>query len=447
MTTVPDKLIAQDVERSLLSAIVTHPEYAGVAYEILDPGAFWYKRHRHVWRAIVQCVESGRDPDPVAVIAELQKLGADVESSFVRGLSKDVANRSGVESDAEELADLYRRRQLWSTCRQTSRDLASREADYEGARQQITDHWQDGAHQTTGRQIAEVADEVLHPPDDEAEEEYKTGVGVVDELMDGGLATSRFTVVAGRPGHGKTSLVVKTVLGLVANHGFSVDIWYTDGNEKDIAVAFLSAMTQTDNRRIRFDRVKDYERRELEAAKNQLAEWDMEVHRASRPTTSEILTRGRSRAAGADRYLCVVDYLQNVDAGHSGPSKDRKNVQEAARMMDQLATDTDSIALGLAQFNRRAENVEIPNLHHLKGSGKLEEAANNVLIWHRPYWEDDDAGDAGERFGVLKLAKSKHQSSGGNARIEVDAKLGINQFDEWDERAFATEQSHEPAAE
>lgn len=444
-----EHLFAEDAEKAILTIVLSAPTSVGKVIADLEAKHFWREKHRYIWRAVERCVEDGMTPDYIGVVSKLdaEDVGHKVPGGYLDELQVEVPRTDQLEPNAETVIEMFERRRLRAQFRELEQKIASREIDSDGAKSYLQRKWIEDDDNRGARRLADVVDEVIDDAEtaDEGAEDpfWSTGIDVVDEVLGGGLYTSRFTLIGGRPGHGKTSLTVAMISGLAERHGFTGDVWYSDGNEKDIGVAVVAHLSEIDTEAIRKGDLDAHEWRRVYEARATIDEWDVEIRRASRPIPSEVLMTARSRAASTDRYFCVVDYLQNCDAGYTGDQSDRKNAAEAAQTMDRIGTELDAIAIGLSQFNRGVREGEIPKMRHLKHTGKLEEAVNDFLVWHRPDWQKDDATEHDERRAVLKLAKSKHQASGGRRAVMVDAQLGINQFSHYDGQKIASETNHE----
>lgn len=446
-------LYADETERALLASILTDPTVIGDVLDDLDTEMFWRKRHRHIWRAIESCVMDGVKPDYVAVSAELSSRGLmdAIDGGYLANLQHEFPQEQQVRVHADQLVELYRRRELFDQCSHVRRKLNDREYSYDEARESIDEQLRDHDGHRTDASIGEASAEVLEDVDRKLEgdvEPYDScGVWAVDKLMGGGFTDGRFSVLAARPKHGKTSLALRIIAGLIERHDYHVDIWYGDGAKRDIAVALQSYLTGIENRKIMRADLTDEEREELGMANDALQSWPIQVHAPGRLPLDRIYRTARTRSAAADgNYLCMVDYLQKVDAGVAGDRVMMRSAERASIVCSSMAAELDCVVLGLAQFNRQAEDCDgLPSVHHLRYSGQIEQDANNALVWHRPRFQDEDGGSAvDQRFGQLRLALSKHRSCGGEANTrEVDAQLGVCDFQPWDVDRVVREENYD----
>ncbi|MFB6371575.1 MAG: DnaB-like helicase C-terminal domain-containing protein [Bradymonadaceae bacterium] len=436
-------------EEALLASVLSNPTLGHELYAKLQPGNFYRESNRYIWRSIEACIEDGVDPNYMNVISKLGQHGC-LEAvggpSAVQKLNVEFARPQQAHHHAETVIEFYNQRQLYGACRSVADGLKNHELTYDDGRKIVDESIRDAGAGDVGRSIGEIADDIQGDVDAILEEGktpyYETGIQVVDTVLGGGMYKSRFYLLAARPKHGKTSLAIAIVCEMIERHGFAVDFWYTDGHDKDPGVAVLAYLSGVPNENIRDGDLNRHQYRELEKARHKVQDWDLDIKDVGSPDPRDIQVAARARSAANENYMCVVDYLQRCDAGYTGSNSGRKNAEAASGVMADIRSENDCIAFGLAQFNRDADEATFPKYNMLKFSGALEQDVNDLLVWHRPDWDDETADEVDERYGILNHQMSKHQAAGGRTRIEVDAKLGINHFDPFDEAKIRQEIKH-----
>lgn len=199
--------------------------------------------------------------------------------------------------------------------------------------------------------------------------------GVISEVL-GGLGEGELIVVAGRPGTGKTALLLSDAWEIAA----------------EMPVLFVSReMTPRELLR-RLQRMESNLEEELLRRKLFITD--------HAKTPEEIFTA--VRATGAK--VVVVDYLQRLESGRSFAVREQEVGYISHRLKD-LALDEGIVLIVAAQLNReseRRENKE-PYLSDLRDSGRIEQDANAViLLWRSPFDGDE------EPFTIhWKLAKNR----------------------------------------
>lgn len=102
--------------------------------------------------------------------------------------------------------------------------------------------------------------------------------------------------------------------------------------------------------------------------------------------------------------LVVLDYIQNISG--SGHLK-KEIIDDYIRHLREMAIRDNFVAIVCSQINRAsmgADNKE-PQLHNLKDSGCLEEAADKVMLLHYPFFYDENQNP---NLYKLYLAKNRN---------------------------------------
>lgn len=215
-----------------------------------------------------------------------------------------------------------------------------------------------------------------------------TGLPSFDQSA-GGFLGGEMIVLAANTGMGKTSLATGIAL-FNAENNRPVCIVSLEMKQKEIATRIIAAKAGVDTRSIRTGKISDRELNDMREAAETI-----------RPTKLELwsprdCTMGRIRAyamqqKAAGMTLLVIDYLQLVK-----PSNPKVNeferVTKTSNQIKELAMELDVPILALSQLSRESnytrgkkskdDKDNIPQLHHLRQSGAIEQDSDMVLFLH-----------------------------------------------------------------
>lgn len=239
--------------------------------------------------------------------------------------------------------------------------------------------------ETRFKQLGEQSDEELLG--------YPTGVKRLDELI-GGWQTGIVSIVAARPGHGKSSMALATQDACsAAGHG--VHLFSLEDTIESYAdrVTARAAHVPADNIRRRKLSVGDKENiaDAMRAKSAQKHRWILD--RRAGLSADEIVRTVRRKARTNQTRVVIVDYLQLVRPpkgarfGHEAVSLNLHTLADAAK--------NDGMAyLVLSQFNRGIEEREDrhPQLSDLRESGTIEERAKCIIGLYRGSAYSDTPG-------------------------------------------------------
>lgn len=208
---------------------------------------------------------------------------------------------------------------------------------------------------------------------------YQTGLRGVDDIL-GGWVPATLTLIASRPGMGKTSI------------GYQFADHQARNGKRALFVSLEMSAGQLWERRICGDVEVDpsmYRRRRLtDEQREKLAQASLDYQTAIEDRliivdTAPLDIAGVAKAIQSARpQFVVVDHLGLVK--HSADS-DVQGLHEIAWGLKILAKQFSIPVLGLYQLNRGVETRDNkrPQMSDLRGSGRLEEDADNVAFLYR----------------------------------------------------------------
>lgn len=206
----------------------------------------------------------------------------------------------------------------------------------------------------------------------------KTGFGKLDECL-GGLEPGDVTVIAARPGVGKSALVTQ-IIGNIAMKGRRVGYFNLEMPESQVYERFLSRLGSLQMTRIR--KAKAFlgdEKEQFDKANEQMLKMDVVISDGSK-TITEI--KAESRHQQFD--VIVIDYLQLVKAERKFTNR-ASEVGDISKSIKALAMELKVPIILLSQLNRVSEGKETkePTMAELRESGDIEQDASNiVLLWN-----------------------------------------------------------------
>jgi replicative DNA helicase len=229
----------------------------------------------------------------------------------------------------------------------------------------------------------------------------RTGYTDLDARLDGGLERGTLTVVAARPGMGKTAFG----LGIARNAShdgvglfFSMEMSRTQVSDRNVsAIAKIPQgwlRKPSDN-----PSTEGVDHRNWTAISHAIAktrEMNLIVDYKTGMNTIEIRAKARKvrrQAGGLD--VIVIDQLSFITGGHS--EKSYEAVGEHTRALVALAKELDCAVILLCQLNRECEKRpnKRPIMADLAMSGSIEQDAANILFLYRDEKYHPDTPDHG----------------------------------------------------
>lgn len=232
-----------------------------------------------------------------------------------------------------------------------------------------------------------------------------TGLSSLNRFT-GGLHPGDLTIIAARPGTGKTALAGHMLL-TAAQLWKDENVRKTGGfyslemSKEQVEYRLVSDFSGFLLTRILNPRgISEYEQQEIRKAIDDLGLLPFAIDATGRITVEEIRSKARRLAAMEGLGLLIVDYIQLITGSFKIGREDRGNrnveLTHASRQLKLLAKELHVPVVVLSQLTRAPENRtdKRPKMSDLRESGALEQDADNIFILHQPPGADDGEGGA-----------------------------------------------------
>lgn len=203
-----------------------------------------------------------------------------------------------------------------------------------------------------------------------------------------GLHPGNLVVIGGRPGMGKTALMLGIARNLLkAGHPgtiFSMEMAAEELTQRMIADEMFdtSPLAYTHLRAGRFQE-NTFER--ITEAGKRIASWPLVIEPAGSLTVSQIVAKARRAVRTRGLKWIAIDYLQLIKASGRYQGNRVLEIGEITSSLKQLAKELGIPVILLCQLNRQVEarDDKRPNLADLRESGNIEQDADVVLMLYR----------------------------------------------------------------
>jgi replicative DNA helicase len=373
-----------EAEESLLGAMMLSREAITAAVEArIEVVDFYKPAHGAIFEAAYSLHSRGEPVDPVTVAEELRRtsqldqMGGRQTLLRIQAGTPASANASHY---AQIVAELSMLRRLIST----AGDIQEMAYGTDEAVDETLDRAEAAIFEVAEKRVADTLTPIypaLEETMDQLEKLYDresdivgiaTGFHDLDSILLG-LQPSSLSIVAARPGQGKTSFA----LGLaqhVALHGrkpvlfFSMEMGYLELTKR-----LLAAEARVPSRKLQTGRLSEHEWPRVNQAVGRLAEAPFFIDDNPHCTVMEMRAKARRiKARYGDLGLIVVDYLQLMSSGRKVESR-QVEVSELSRGLKILARELEAPVVTLSQLNRQLEyrQDKRPMLADLRESGCL----------------------------------------------------------------------------
>lgn len=400
------------------------------ARETVRPGDFYWPQHQVIYRACLAVADRNQPVDVVTVAGELRASNL-VEKAggldYLASLGTAVPSANNAPAYAEMVKNLAVRRALVRAGMEIA-ELAREVEDVEELLARAQAKLYAAASETPSEPI-KLADAIerrlqyLEETKDLGEAEaVMTGFADLDRQT-GGLMPGTLTVLAGRPGMGKSALGLQIAIQ-AAQRNRPTLFFSLEMTAEELVDRIVAMNVGVDTMAVRKRLLTADEWEKAWKVWADAGSWPVYLDCTPALSTAQIGARCRKMQAKAGLDLVVVDYLQRVSDSPTQVTRTRNElVGLMTKRLKSLALELKVPVLLLCQLNRGVETTQDkrPGLAHLRDSGEIEQDADNVWFVYRPeyYWPDRR-----EHQGKAEVIIAKHRNGPtGSIWLQFDRRL------------------------
>ena len=432
---------AAEAEGSVLSACIVRGATAvDEVGDLLSPERFYSEAHRRIFEACASLAASSQPVD-IRTVAEWLREHRRLEQVGGLGYLTEILNSAPSVSTralrmyATTVRNCSTLRDVLTICQQSEAEIYDGVPEVElflqGLEAKLHDSTSCGrvANIRVMRDVIRSTAEALQRRQSSGiVSGIPTGLSALD-FVTGGLHPTDLTIVAARPGMGKTSLALQFALE-VSRKGHGAIMFSLEMPEEQIGNRLLAMEGRVDLKGMRSAKYSTTDWSRIIDASASLSTLPMYVvDQADTPlsTMRTMVRRAQSTLAAEGRTLgiVVVDYLQLM-TGRPGKHTRDEVVSEITRGLKAMAKESRVAVVALSQLNRDVEKRtdKRPMLSDLRESGAIEQDADNVLFIYR----DDYYNRESQTPGIAELIVAK-QRNGPTEMVRVQFRDESTRFD------------------
>lgn len=397
-----------DAERAVLGAALLDPAATALVID-LPSAAFYTGAHRLISEAVTRLGRRGTPVDLLTLEAELRATGSLDQAGGLAALgllAECGAIAAHVPAYLSLVRDCAARRELIQLGTEIVRGAS--EDNGPAPNSQVTSaigrllKIDAGTSSLCG--AAELFED--HPECDAVA--IPSGLDVFDDATDG-FTPGHLTVIAGRPGMGKTQCSLQSAHRIATLDKRRVLFISLEMPPSEIGMRMLSIETGYPNRLIRTRTAPDMER--VAKARAALREIPFQVQRAAVRQLTDVLGLIRTAVARDRAELVFIDHLGRIQ----GTRRESRylEVGQVAEELKTVALQLNVPVVALCQLNREIEgrnrNSLKPQLSDLRDSGRIEEEADEILF----LWTEEERPEGKDPLPVnITLAKARNDATG-----------------------------------
>lgn len=236
-----------------------------------------------------------------------------------------------------------------------------------------------------------------------------TGLSTLDERIIG-LKGGKLIILAGRPGMGKTALMIAFAKA-AAKEGKNPLIFSLEMGKEELGDRIIIGESDVNS--------QDYERGELEERElisvekslNSIEQMPIIIDDKPSISVRQIRSRARRLHKKGKCHAIFIDYLQLINMQSRNNDNREQQVAQTTRELKVLAKELNVPIILLAQLSRKVEERpnKRPQMSDLRESGAIEQDADIILFAYRPeeYGFNDTKGQPIKGEGLIIIGKNR----------------------------------------
>ncbi|HAR6474455.1 TPA: replicative DNA helicase [Staphylococcus pseudintermedius] len=447
---------SHEAEQSVLGAIFLDPELMSSTQEILLPESFYRGAHQHIFRAMMDLNEDGKDIDIVTVLDRLTQEGVVNEAGgpqYLAEITSNVPTTRNIQYYTDVVFKNAVKRKLIHTADSIANDGYNDELDLDtvlnDAERRILEL--SSTRESDGfKDIRDVLGQVY----DNAEQldqnsgqtpGIPTGYRDLDQ-MTAGFNRNDLIILAARPSVGKTAFALN-IAQKVATHEdqYTVGIFSLEMGADQLATRMICSSGNVDSNRLRTGTMTEEDWNRFTVAVGKLSRTKIFIDDTPSVRITDIRSKCRRLKQEHGLDMIVIDYLQLIQGSGSRASDNRQQeVSEISRMLKAIARELECPVIALSQLSRGVEQRQDkrPMMSDIRESGSIEQDADIVAFLYRDdYYNrgdgDDDDDDGGfepqtnDENGEIEIIIAK-QRNGPTGTVKLHFMKQYNKFTDID---------------
>jgi replicative DNA helicase len=371
---------AQDAEEALLGCIIEGGEReqeVAMAW-IRDNDAFYNTDNRIIWESMAELYRDKVDIDFVTLCNKVKDMHGDSKAYYITGLTESVTSKQNIEEYARIVWEKYIQRE---TAKSAEALLNASYEDYKNVGSILEKHSRliDELRQiqpSRQRDINVLVDEMRATVEEDSNL-IPFNLGHLDTFA-GGMTRKEITVLGGRPGHGKTTLVINIIKGLI-EQGYRVMLFNREMSNTEM----LKKMVVMESNGLKYGDIRRNDLSETSKEEFELVSEKMKHNYENFLMYDNVRTLDDCLREIAKHKPDVVidDYIQLIDV--QGVKEGRRfEIEKIMQEYKWICKQEDCSSILVSQLNREIEKRfdPRPRMSDYAESGVIEQTAESAMF-------------------------------------------------------------------
>jgi replicative DNA helicase len=406
-----------EAEQSVLGSVLLDPDAIDKVATFLRPHDFYRKNHEDTYRACLDLLIKGEPIDIVTVGAELEAAGI-LERTGGRAYLAQLESIVPTSANIEHYGRIVREKSIHRRAIQMGGDIAGVGYDEALGADQVVSSVQSMVFSLSDDMVTPEPEPMLNLlspyvkelTEGTAEAAIPSGLASLDALT-GGYKPGQLWFVAGRPGMGKTAMMLNNLLS-AAKGDVPAAVFSLEMTKGELVNRFVAQEAKVEAERLDKSRrgqvtLDEDEMDRVMQAIGPLGNLPLWIDDQGSLTDAVLTSKIRRIVATKRTKVVAVDYLGLLKSAADTNGNRVQEVGEICHALKNIAKELRIVVLCGVQLNRGPEmrTDKRPMLADLRESGDIEQDADGVIGMFRE-WYYDKTKDPHAAEAIILKARS-----------------------------------------
>jgi replicative DNA helicase len=389
-----------EAEEAVLGSIIIDGEMYEKVHNVISVDSFYREGNAQIFQAFENLYLASTQIDQLTTTLELENMGVEeinlsTPATYVSHLTTTTPTSVHAEHYAQQVRKTHRQRLAIQKASEIA-EAAPETSEADLSEMMMAAGQEIGGSTTNARRLLSMQevferdqlDIVDYFNNEPGTRGMTIGIKAFDDAI-GGLQNGTLNVIAGRTGMGKTWVLV-LIAKLLARQGKKVALFSMEMTAKEIYQRIVASDLGMD-----FDSMTQEERNEwggkIYEQMIEVAKLPIYISDTADLSMAEIHAQSSMQRNRTGVDIILHDYLQLTQKPNIKGDNQAQQLNIITRACKVLAMEFDIPYVLLSQLNRESEHRGTkadedrfrPRLTDLRGSGSIEEDANNVILLYR----------------------------------------------------------------
>jgi replicative DNA helicase len=371
---------SEEAEQALLGCIITGGEREqeiGLAW-IRDENAFYAEDNKLIWKAFTELYKDNITIDFVTINDKVKEINGKSMAYYITGLAEAIPTRANVQQYAKIVWEKYIQREtaksayeLYNASHENYKEVDSILENHTKLVSELRE-----IQPSKERKIEDLVDEMIEVVEEDTNL-IPFNLAHLD-MFAGGMTRKEITVLGGRPGHGKTTLVINMIRGLL-KQGFTVMLFNREmSNTEMLKKMVVMESKSLEYANIRRNDLSETDKKEFESTSNVIKKeyGNLLMYDGVRNLEDSLREIAKHKPD-----VVIDDYIQLINVSNVREGR-RFEIEKIMQEYKWICKTENCSAILVSQLNREIEKRldPRPRMSDYAESGVIEQTAESAMF-------------------------------------------------------------------